>query len=449
MEASDWARKQGIDCKTAHRLYRFGKKFSRPTEQQPPTGTVLVHEMRIAGKLRIKRAYKTELDPNNAQRTILLKHAGAARFTYNWGLARRMEEYVATGRSSNAVELHRQLNKLKKTSFPWMYEVSKCAPQEALRDLDRAYRNFFEGRARYPRFRTRKRGVGGFRLTGSIKVFPPSIQLPRIGILRLKEKGYLPTGGVHILSAAVSERAGRWFVSVQVEEEIQVPTNNGPAAGVDVGISKLATVSDGTVIENPRALARYERKRKRLQRSLSRKASDSRNRLNAKRRLAACDFRVACIRMDVHHKATTMLARTKSVIGVESLNVAGLLKNHCVAKQLADAGVGEFLRQLEYKAWWNGGVVVAADVFFPSTKRCSNCGAVKDGMPLTERTFRCEVCGFEADRDLNAALNLEWVAASWAETENACKRGEVHATMRQVLPDEAGTERHLGDVLNG
>jgi putative transposase len=218
--------------------------------------------------------------------------------------------------------------------------------------------------------------------------------------------------------------------------------------GVDVGVSKLATISDGTIIENPKALTRFERKRKRLQRSLSRKAKGSGNQLDAKMRLAKCEFRIASIRRDAQHKATTMLARTKSVIGVESLNVAGLLRNHCLAKRLADAGVGEFLRQLEYKTEWNGGAVVAADPFFPSTKRCSNCGAVRGEMPLSERTYRCESCGFEADRDLNAAINLASVAASWAETQNACERGEVHAE-RQVLPDEAGTEHRWGDVSNG
>ena len=379
--------------------------------------------------MSIKRAYKTELDPNNVQRTALLRHAGAARFAYNWGLRRKKESYQATGQSPTAIDLHRELNRLKRTDFPWMYEVSKCAPQEALRDLDRAYKNFFEGRAKfpkYPRFRSRKRGIGGFRLTGSIRVFNDSIQLPRIGRVRLKEKGYLPTEGVHILSATVSERAGRWFVSIQVEEEIEVPTNTGPIAGVDVGISKLATISDGTLIENPKALARCERKKKRLQRSLSRKVKGSRNRAKARLRLARCEFRIASIRRDAQHKATTMLARTKSVIGVEGLNVAGLLKNHCVAKQLADAGIGEFLRQLEYKAGWCGGAVVEADPFFPSTKMCSSCGAVKDEMPLSERTYNCESCGFEADRDLNSARNLASVAASWAETLNACESGEVH-----------------------
>jgi putative transposase len=393
--------------------------------------------------MKIKRAYKTELDPNNVQRTALLKHAGAARFAYNWGLARRMEEYRKTGKSSNAIELHRQLNALKKSSFPWMYEVSKCAPQEALRDLDRAFKNFFEGRAGYPKFRSRKHGIGGFRLTGRITVFRDSIQLPRIGRIRLKEKDYLPIEGVHILSATVSERAGRWFVSLQVEEEVHIPANHGPVVGVDVGVSKLATVSDGTIIENPRTLSRFERKKKRLQRSLSRKVKGSKNWADSKMRLARCEFRIASIRGDAQHKATTRLARTKSVIGVESLNVAGLLKNHCLAKQLADAGLGELFRQLKYKARWYGGMVVEADPFFPSTKRCSNCGTVKGEMPLSERTYKCEICGFEADRDLNAALNLASVAASWAETLNARKSGEVHAA-RQVLLDEAGTEHYWG-----
>jgi putative transposase len=158
--------------------------------------------------------------------------------------------------------------------------------------------------------------------------------------------------------------------------------------------------------------------------------------------------RIARIRLDAQHKATTMLARTKSVIGPVSLNAAGLLRNHCMAKQLADVGLGEFLRQLEYKTKWNGGTVVMADPFFPSTKRCSNCGAVKDEMPLHERTYKCDGCGFEADRDLNAALNLASVAASWAETQNACESGEVDAA-RQVLPDEAGTEHHLDNAPDG
>ncbi len=399
--------------------------------------------------MRIMQAYKTELDPNNIQCTALLRHAGTARFAYNWGLARRKEEYEKMGTSSNAVELHRQLNALNKTEFPWMYEVSKCAPQEALRDLDGAYKNFFEGRAKYPGFKRRRLGVGSFKLTGHIRVFCDSVQLPRLGVVRLKEKGYLPIDGVHVLSAIVSEKAGKWFVSLRVEEEIEVPNNTGPVAGIDVGILKLATVSDGAAIANPRPLSRFEQKKKRIQRSLARKVKGSNNRVDTVMRLARCEFRVANIRKDAQHKATTMLARTKSVIGVESLNVAGLLKNHHLAKQLADAGIGELLRQLEYKTRWNGGAVVETDPFFPSTRRCSDCGAVKDEMPLSQRTHRCGRCGFEVDRDLNAAMNLALVAASWAETQNACENGEVHATRGRcsMMKQEPNTVRE--DVLNG
>ncbi len=399
---------------------------------------------------KITRAYRTELEPNNAQRSIMLKHAGTARFAYNWGLARRTEEYGKTGTSSNAMELHRQLNALKKTEFPWMYEVSKCAPQEALRDLDRAYKNFFEGRAKYPKFKHRKLGAGSFRLTGTTRVFKDSVQLPRIGIVRLKERGYLPIERAHVLSVTISERAGKWFVSLHVEEEIEVRNNTGPVVGVDVGISNLATVSDGTLIANPKPLSRLELKKKRIQRSLARKVKGSNNRAKAVIRLAQFELRIANIRRDAIHKATTVLARTKSVIGVESLNMVRLLKNHHLAKHLADASMGEFLRQLKYKTAWSGSTVVEADPFFPSTKRCSCCGAIKDEIPLSERTYKCESCGSEADRDLNAAINLASVAASWAETQNACKSGEVHAPKRgrcSTMKQEPNTV--WDDVLNG
>src|SRR5471030_353236 len=169
------------------------------------------------------RAYKTQLDPNNVLRTQLLQHAGAKRWAYNWGLRRKIEEYEKTGKSPSATALHRELNRLKKApptqgGVPWMYEVSKCAPQEALRDLDLAFVNFFRrvkegGKPGFPRFKSKKRGIGGFRLTGTLKVFERHIQLPRLGRIRLKERGYLPFDEptVHILSATVTESSGRWF----------------------------------------------------------------------------------------------------------------------------------------------------------------------------------------------------------------------------------------------
>ena len=182
----------------------------------------------------VQRAYKTELDLNNRQVSACRQHAGAARWAYNWGLRIKQERYKATKRSPTAIELHRELNGLKKTDVPWMYEVSKCAPQEALWNLDAAFTHFFRrcalkkqgkwtGTLGYPRFKTKKRGLGSFRLTGSIVVSEKAIVLPRLGRLRLKEREYLPTSGVKILSATVSEQAGHWYVSCKWKRSWRYP----------------------------------------------------------------------------------------------------------------------------------------------------------------------------------------------------------------------------------
>ena len=392
--------------------------------------------------MRPSRAYKTELDPTKVQRTSLLQHAGTARFAYNWGLQRKQEVWwmnqlpVSHIKTPTAIDLHRELNRWKAGPMAWMYESSKCAPQEALRDLDRAYRNFFEGRARFPRFHSRHRGAGSFRLTGAILVHARHIDLPRIGLVRFKEPGYLPEK-THLLSATVSERAGRWYASVAVEEDCPEPApRTGEAVGVDLGIDHLATVSDGTAIENPRALTRHLRKLQHLQREASRKNRGSHNKEKAKRRLSRCHAKAADLRKDALHKATSWLARTKPVIAVEELRPANMLRNHSLARSLSDASFGEFVRQLEYKCRWYGSRLVKADPFYPSTKRCSCCGNVKVEMPLSERTYRCDECGLVLDRDLNASRNLATVAASSAETENAC--GE-----RRSMPVTAGASQGI------
>lgn len=378
----------------------------------------------------VLRAYKTELDPNNVQRTLLAKHAGAARFTWNWALNRRIEEYKLTGKSSNAIEQHRQLNALKPTDFPWMYEVSKCAPQEALRDLDKAFRNFFAKRAKHPRFKSKKRGLGGFRLTGSIAVEAGRIKLPRIGWLRLKESDYLPTDA-KINSVTVKERAGRWFVSVQVEEQIAVSENQGPAIGLDLGLKSFVVGSDGSSLEAPKPLLRSLRRLQRLSRQHSRKQKGSMNRSKSAKRLAKLHYRIGCQRADFLHKATSELAKTKSVIVVEDLNVGGMLKNRCLARSISDAGWSEFVRQLEYKSAWNGGRVVKAGRFFPSTKTCSACGMVKDEMPLSERTYCCDGCGLVIDRDVNAARNLLSLSTGSSPGFEACGDSPLGGSVKQ------------------
>ena len=303
--------------------------------------------------------------------------------------------------------LCRELNRLKKTRFAWMHESSKCAPQRALKDLDVAFQNFFQGRAHFPRFKNRKHGAGSFTLDGAIKIRPDGIRLPRIGWVRLKERGYLPSN-THINSATISERAGRWFVSINVTEETLVTTSiQGPVAGVDRGIDRLLMVSDDTSVENPRALKRYERKLKHLQKALSRKKKNSANRKKALLALRRLHYRIVSTRKDVISKATTILARTKSIIVVEDLGVKNMLGNHYLAESITDASMAEVVYQLEYKTIWYGSRLVKADRWYPSTKRCSRCGNVKKHMDLSERIYHCEACGLTIDRDLNAARNLE------------------------------------------
>jgi putative transposase len=316
--------------------------------------------------MQILRAYKYELDPNDRQRTLLVRSAGAARFVYNWGLGQKQQARREGRRAPNAVELHRRLNALKAAQLPWLYHVSKCCGQEALRDLDRAFHNFFAKRAGYPRFKSRKRGLGGVRLTGSIRIEGRYVSLPRLGTLKLKEDSRVEG---RILSASVREVAGKWFVSIRVEQEMAFRENQAPAVGVDLGVNRLATLSDGTAFENPRAL----RSRLGLLRCASRQLARRRKGASAGRGCGG---------------------------GWRGCTTASL------SGAIADCGFGELRRQLGYKCQWYGSELVVHDRFFASSKACSGCGAVKAELPLSERTYRCETCGLEIDRDRNAALNL-------------------------------------------
>lgn len=374
--------------------------------------------------MKVLRGYKTELDLNTVQRTACLKHAGVARFAYNWGLRRYQEEYAAGRPTPNAISLHKELNVLKQSTYPWMYEVSKCAPQEALRHLEKAFKAFFgkaKGKAQgtyrgpcgYPRFKSKKKGIGSFRLTGTIKVFADGIQLPRLGRLRLHEQNYLPLHA-HVLNATVSEQAGRWFVSVQVQQEQADPRPAcGPVVGIDLGIKTLATLSDGTQIANPKALRTHLGKLQRLSRVHSRKVKGSKNRKKSARKLARLHARIATIRANTLHQATSLIvAKTKpdherpAVIVIEDLNVAGMMKNRRLSRAIADVGFFEFRRQLTYKAEQAGCRVLVVSRWEPSSKTCSACGWLKDDLTLADRIFVCEDCGSVMDRDENAARNL-------------------------------------------
>jgi len=395
--------------------------------------------------MKVRKAYKTELKPNGRQRELLENHAGAARFAYNWGLARKVSSYDLTGKSLSAIDLHREINALKKTRYPWLYEVSKCAPQEALRDLDRAYANFFrraelkkrgkfKGKVGFPRFKSRKRGLGSFKLTGSIHVEESRLKLPRLGWIRLKEKGYLPAEGktVHILSATVSERAGRWFASLQVEEETPEPvTASGPPVGIDLGVKTLATCSNNMEAhvhyDNPRALYAGARQLSRLQRKLCRQEKGSNRREATRRKIARAHYRMSCVRSDAIHKATSEIAAKAkppsmrpAVVAIEDLNVSGMVKNRRLARSVVDASMREFRRQLSYKCAWYGIELVVVPRFETTSKPCSRCGWVREDLKLSDRVFRCGACGHVADRDDNASDNILSLAVSSTERINGC-----------------------------
>jgi len=371
--------------------------------------------------MRVIQAFRSELAPSREARIALTKHVGAARFAYNWGLARCLEAKERSKQIPSAVNLHKDWNTWKRANAPWWVEVSKCAPQEAFRDLERAVRTWRQGRANFPRVKRKKALADNkARVTGHIRVTPRHVQLPRIGKVRTKERTDKPlellqSKKARILSATISREADRWFVSLTCEVERPDPKPRevqGPedVVGIDVGLKAFAVLSDGTRIESPKPLEKALRLLKRRSKQLSRKQKRtvfSRNYEQAVLRLARLHRRIRNIRQDFLHKVTTELANAKPVLVVEDLNVRGLARNGSLSRAILDVGWGAFRRMLEYKYAWYGAVLLIAPRNFPSTKRCSRCGWVGPALPLSQRVFHCEACGLEeVDRDFNAACNL-------------------------------------------
>ena len=368
------------------------------------------------------RAYKTELAPTNYQKTKFRQNFGAARYAYNFALIEKkkaIEKFKETGdkeKIPNAIDLHKVLNKKKGTEeLPWGFEVSKCAFQESMRDCDQAFKRFFSnckkksGKKGFPKFKSKKNEKQSFRVTGSIKVTESGhIQIPTIGRVKLKELEYLPLNA-HILSASISSRAGKFFISLSVREEVnkETVTAKNLIVGVDLGIKTLAVLSTGESFANPKALKKREQQLKRAQRKLSKSKKDSKNRAKQKVRVQRIHYKISNIRKDALHKATTKITNENQVIVIEDLSVSGMLKNHKLAKSVADVSFYEFRRQLTYKSERKGRELRVVDRFFTSSKTCSCCGHKKESLLLNERIFSCEKCGKEIDRDLNAAINLE------------------------------------------
>lgn len=365
----------------------------------------------------IIRAYKTKLDPTSKQRNLFIACAGVSRFVYNWALADRKAMFDSGGKP-NMYEQKRRFNALKKECFSWIEQYPYEISESSFENLDTAYLNFFrrvkEGKekAGFPKFKSRHSSSLSFRLRRNILVDEGKIRLQRIGWVRLAEKDYIPTDKCRILYATVSESAGDWFVSVQVEMDIQEQTPTGNAIGIDMGVKSLAVCSDGTTFDNPKTLEKYSNRLARLQRELSRRVKGSNNRLKTKAKIAKLHRKITNTRKHTLHNISRHVTAntTPKTVVIEDLNIKGMIANRKLAKAIADSAMGELRRQIEYKAAWSNIEIKTADRFYPSSKTCSNCGSIKTEFSLSERTYICADCGLTIDRDLNAARNLASLA---------------------------------------
>jgi putative transposase len=370
------------------------------------------------------RAHKITLKLNNKQKTYMAKASGCARFAYNWALAEWQKEYAA-GKKPNEAAMRRSLNAVKTSEFPWMLEVTKCAPQMAIKDLGKAFQNFFAKRTGYPKFK--KKGLhDSFTLSNDqTKICGKRLRIPNLGLVKMREE--LRFDG-KLLWVTVSRSGNDWCASVSVEipDATTIPVNNAKVqsnsvVGIDLGISQLATLSTGEVFANPNALEKKLKTLRRVSRGLSRKQKGSRNREKSRRKLCNLHRSISDLRSDALHKMTTSISKRFGVVCLEDLNVRGMTKNKHLARRLSDSSFGEIRRQLEYKTTSRGGRVLFVNAFFPSSKLCHVCLAKHESLTLADRTWQCSGCGTVHDRDLNAALNIRNHAVSYTVAGDARK----------------------------
>jgi putative transposase len=388
--------------------------------------------------MKQKRAYRYRFYPTPEQASVLARMFGSARFVYNWALRLRTDAYFERQERIGYHETSAALTALKQQpGTAWLTEGSSVPLQQALRHLDKAFRNFFEGRAQYPAF-PKKHGrqaaiyaSSAFRWDAATRALVLAKMDAPLDIHWSR-----PIAGTPTTITICKDTAGRYFVSFLMEAEVEeLPVVNA-MVGVDVGLHDVAVLSTGEKITNPRHLRRSERRLAHAQRTLARKQKGSKNREQARLKVAREHARIADQRRDGLHKLTTRLIRENQTVCVESLAVKNLVRNHTLAKAISDVGWGELVRQLAYKAVWYGRTLVKIDRWYPSSKRCHACGHILASLPLDVRQWTCPECGVRHDRDINAAKNILAVGL----TVNAC--GEAvrpgRALPNPARPAEAG-----------
>ena len=445
----------------------------------------------------ISKAYKAELNPTNSQITLFRRHLGSSRFIYNWALDNRIcnnlvrksmnylddeieidghviktYEYITLkiGKKKISFAIYENLTKFDqsaeltqyKKEIDWLKEPDAMTLVASIGDLDKAYQNFFkriekgDNKLGYPKFKSRRNDKSFHVHYQSTELHGRYLKLGKIGRVKIKDHGYLPDTKYN--SVTISTTGNKWFASVQVDEKIDDPEfNNKRIVGIDVGVKTFAVLSDGMIYDHPMPLKRNLRKLRRVQKSMSRSMlknggrdekgiyiknwMPTKNFLKKKNEVSRIQYRIKKIREDFINKTTTEIINNYDIICVEGLKIKNMTKKkkgigkrgRGANRAMLDQGWGEFVRQLKYKAEWYGKIVLVVDTFFPSTKMCSRCGNIKDSIKLTERTYRCEKCGAEINRDLNASHNLMIVAAGLSETLNACGDGSAGPMLKTTI----------------
>lgn len=352
------------------------------------------------------KAYKFRLSPTVEQSVLLSKHFGCARFVYNHFLKEKQDHYLLNKKTLNYNTCAGMMVKMKREDNIWLAEVNSQTLQAALMHLETAYGNFFKKKSKFPKFKSKKSNYDSFHIPQSVKLLKNNkVQIPKFkeGIKFIKHRELKGK----ICSATVSRTpTGKYYISILTEQE---PTKHlektGKNIGIDLGIKDFAITSEGHRYINPKFLYKFQRQLKQAQQHLSRKVKGSKSRDRARIKAARIYEKITNSRNDMQHKVSMSLIRKYDMIALEDLNVKGMVKNHCLAKAISDAGWSGFVTKLEYKAQWYGKRVIKIDRFFPSSKTCSDCGHIKESLDLSERVWKC-VCGSKHDRDVNASKNI-------------------------------------------